>query len=429
MHLPHSPGEPCPLPIGAEGQAFAAKKLFVAPLEGGLRRARLFELNSHFHCSVIGTCLTTTELRRLIPRFKDVDRVRATDVEIHHAAVELAGEDGAGSKALNKALDDRYQSSVKRFRPFKTAELLAQHWRQCVAQGDIPGAYWAVLTHPLVDADLRRAVFGEVHMLSHLVGASNRADIRRLVHLEQQNDELRQDLEQHKMQLQANAADALQLRQAQLLLQQQVVVARAAHVAHASDDQPPLEMELQQQSHRLQRALEQKEAALRHQVQRREQVEIDAVALKGELIAAQQALSQAQRLIAHYQVLLDHEEQPDHLKRQLGQVVRSRKILYVGGRPAAIQAIRALVESAGGELVSHGGSLEQRRGMLPALVASSDLVLFPVDCIDHDSVASVKRECDRHGIPYHPLRTSSAGAFLALITRIASIEQIEAQSA
>src|SRR5262245_26838094 len=31
------------------------------------RRTRLAELDQHVHCSVIGTCLTTHELRRLIP--------------------------------------------------------------------------------------------------------------------------------------------------------------------------------------------------------------------------------------------------------------------------------------------------------------------------------------------------------------------------
>src|SRR5262249_5224214 len=39
---------------------------------------------------------------------------------------------------------------------------------------------------------LIREIFGEVHMLSHLVGAANRADIRRLSELEAENARLRE---------------------------------------------------------------------------------------------------------------------------------------------------------------------------------------------------------------------------------------------
>ena len=67
-------------------------------------------------------------------------------------------------------------------------------WRDARQQGDIPGAYWAALTHPATSDALIREVFGEVHMLSHLVGAANRADIRRLSELEAENAALRDKL-------------------------------------------------------------------------------------------------------------------------------------------------------------------------------------------------------------------------------------------
>lgn len=45
------------------------------------RRAKLSELDSHLHCSIIGTCLSTGELRRMIPKFTDLDRHHASDLE------------------------------------------------------------------------------------------------------------------------------------------------------------------------------------------------------------------------------------------------------------------------------------------------------------------------------------------------------------
>lgn len=53
-----------------------------------------------------------------------------------------------------------------------------------------PGAYWAALSHPATNDVLLREIFADVHMLSHLVGAANRADIRRLRQLEDENTEL-----------------------------------------------------------------------------------------------------------------------------------------------------------------------------------------------------------------------------------------------
>ncbi len=81
----------------------------------GRKRARLSELDSHLHCSIIGTCLSSGELRKLVPKFTDLDRYHASDLEIHHAAVELAIQGGAAAKALHKALDERYAGAIRRF--------------------------------------------------------------------------------------------------------------------------------------------------------------------------------------------------------------------------------------------------------------------------------------------------------------------------
>ena len=45
-------------------------------------------------------------------------------------------------------------------------------WNRCLRDGEVPGPYWALLTHPATTTDLALAAFGEVHMLSHMVGAS-----------------------------------------------------------------------------------------------------------------------------------------------------------------------------------------------------------------------------------------------------------------
>ncbi len=73
-----------------------------------------------------------------------------------------------------------------------------QQVRQLIDAGDIPGNYWAIMTHPYSSDDLIFRMFGDVHMLSHLQGASNRADLKRLKNLESDVVELQEKLKKQR---------------------------------------------------------------------------------------------------------------------------------------------------------------------------------------------------------------------------------------
>jgi hypothetical protein len=165
------------------------------------RRTRIWEFGTNLHCSIIGTCLSTAEPRQVLNKLKINGSAIASDHELHSVAVMLAGRREGGAKLIQKALDRRYRSAITRCaRAKETADLLAL-WEESLKQGDIPGAYWAVLTHPVTTEAVVKRVFGDVHMLSHLVGAANRADIRRLRQLEQENAALLIKIERQQRQL------------------------------------------------------------------------------------------------------------------------------------------------------------------------------------------------------------------------------------
>jgi hypothetical protein len=100
------------------------------------------------------------------------------------------------------------------------------------------------------------------------------------------------------------------------------------------------------------------------------------------------------------------------------QSLHGRRVLYVVGRPSSMPAIRAWVQRHGGEFQRHDGGLENRKGLLESALAWAALVLFPVDCIDHDAVARLKRLCTKQGTPYIPLRNASVASFAAAIADI-----------
>jgi hypothetical protein len=112
------------------------------------RRTRIWEFGSNLHCSIIGTCMSTAELRHVLDKLKIAGAAVASDHELHGVGVTLAGRRENGAKFLQKALDKRHRSAIARFSRAKEANELSVLWEQSLSEGDIPGAYWAVLTHP-----------------------------------------------------------------------------------------------------------------------------------------------------------------------------------------------------------------------------------------------------------------------------------------
>jgi hypothetical protein len=376
-------------------------------------RVRLSDLDTNYYCSVIGTCLTTDELRKLVARFGDV--AGASDLEVHHEAVRLAAQGTAAIKALQKALDHRHAPALQRLSKIHDAAALTASWEDALRQGDIPGAYWAVLMHRKATAELRQRAFGDVHMLSHLVGAANRADIRRLVALEHDNAELRERLDRHLLRSQ----ELVEERDKTIASQKQALIeagnARGAML-------PPEATDL---AHAMRARAEEGERAaalIAVQTGRRERAEQAAVAAVAEANRLEEELEHLRAhaialgrelAAAEAQLKLNASEAVPSGATDLDRQLQGRRILYVGGRPSSMPAIRDLVQRHGGEFRRHGGGLEDRAGLLASAVSWAQVVAFPVDCIDHESVDNLKRICMRQQVRYVPLRSAGIGCFAA----------------
>ncbi|ASW03554.1 hypothetical protein CJU94_36025 (plasmid) [Paraburkholderia aromaticivorans] len=117
-------------------------------------------------------------------------------------------------------------------------------------------------------------------------------------------------------------------------------------------------------------------------------------------------------LFALEQVLLDGEA--------LTRALSGRRLVYVGGRPDSNAALRALVRSAGGEIVHHLGTIDEegRTKGFASLLAGADRVLCPLDLIDPDSLVALRGLCARYRVPWSALRTSSVTSFIAGVLRV-----------
>ncbi|HEY1542472.1 MAG TPA: DUF2325 domain-containing protein [Xanthobacteraceae bacterium] len=380
------------------------------------RRTRIWEFGVNLHCSIIGTCLTTTELRHVVEKLEP-NLGAATDHDLHTRGVMLAGRRADGAKFLQKALDRRHRAAIARFAKAKNAAAVLALWDEALQQGDIPGAYWAALTHPAATDEVVKHTFGDVHMLSHLVGAANRADIRRLRQLEQDNAALVAKLERQQRQLH----DGFAARETTIRSLQDMLARRAGERSEdvdQPDDGAAFERIVRDLDKRLAR-----ETARRERSEQRGRELMATLAASERMLAAERTSNEAARheldvAERHLAALAQPQEAED--ARDDAIDLAGLTLLYVGGRAHQIPLLKGLVERTGGEFLHHDGGIEHGAALLPALIGRADRVAFPIDCISHEAVATIKRLCRQSAKPYDPLRTASLACLAVAIARMSA---------
>jgi hypothetical protein len=63
--------------------------------------------------------------------------------------------------------------------------------------------------------------------------------------------------------------------------------------------------------------------------------------------------------------------------------------------------------------------------LLPGLISRANFTVFPIDCISHDAMGMVKRQCRLVAKPFLPLRTSSLTCLLGGLASLAGTSQRE----
>ena len=372
------------------------------------RRRTLFDLSPMLHCSIVGTCLTMAELRKILTKAVG-DRVqKLSDHDIHTHGVRLAALKGPASRLLNKALDAKHHVAIRQFAKAATEQDIRALWNAARRDGQIEGAYWAAVTHPSTSEACLQHVFGDIHMLSHLVGSSNRADIRRLLEFESEIASLRTSL--HEM---AGAMrTGFSRRDLEIQQLRRALAVRPGSDAVIADDTTAA---LRRSLNGLQQQLD--SALLRAQRQQQSAAEAKARerSLQARLDAAEERARQLEK---------DLHALENHMRAASGQEtgketdqvepisLADRTILYVGGKSGTIPNLRDLVERLGGSFLHHDGGQMQNIGLLAGFIRRADCVFFPVDCVSHQAMFAVKRHCALSQIPFIALHRSGSGSLM-----------------
>ena len=401
------------------------------------RRRLLWEIWDGYHCSICGTCLSFAELGRIAAKVGLQFESDESEHGIHGHFVQIASKPGRVAKLTQKVLDRKYRNAIERFRRAKSEAQVGELWSRALGEGDVPGPYWALMTHPRSTPPLMMRAFGEVHMLSHLAGATNRADIRRLRALEGERQELsgqltdamgrlaesearnRRIAEDHEVEKRELANRLKAAREADQRLEQ-----LKGRLREFEDDDAV--RTLRTRNAALESELEDAMRRLRSETQRRSTLEHELSALQ----AAHQEMSSTVRALntecdALESMLESGIDNAGDDAAESGRAVdlRGRRVAYVGGRTGIVGHFRALVERLNGHFIHHDGGIEDHEGQLGRILGQADVVLCPVDCVSHRACLRAKRFCKRTAKPFVPLRSAGLSSFVTGLRRASEFDR------
>ena len=388
----------------------------------GSRRRRLWELDSHAHCPVVGVCLPMPALRRLVDKTVGGQAV-ADDYTLHCGVVADCKRRSALAERVQRELDRRFLLPLRQAAQAKTTEALSAWWDDALQRCDVAGPFWATLTHPRCSPALEHQVLGQLHMLQHQAGMAARIDLARFEALIDENAVLARALgaAQQRGQRQADtAAQREHSQQAELVRLRAQCIHHDTRFALQQQDLQALEASLPdllpradlaralaQQTERTQ-GLERALLQARHEAERQHR---RADALAADLHSLQRQAAALAAASATTATTAPTAPPPDHPVR-----LDDHAVLCVGGRPAAVPLYRLIVERSGGRFMHHDGGDEDSSARLDATLAAADLVICQTGCISHNAYWRVKDHCKRTGKRCVFVETpSSAGLKRALV--------------
>jgi hypothetical protein len=393
------------------------------------RRRKIWEIQGMYHCSIVGTCLTLQALRKLARKIGIPLDKSTTDIEVHQIFVKLAGDRGNRGKLLNKNLDKRYKTAIDHFSKASTAAELNVLWCEALEEGNIPGPYWALMSHPCVDSEMISRAFGDIHMLSHLVGASNRADIRQIRRLEQQLSEMQDRLDEASSKARSVILESgqqvaeLQVRLKDALRENKELEALRERLGKLEDGEELrlLQVQLEDQASIIDAAeIERKDAATREKKLEEEIIELARQnnSLQKQTRHMKEGMQILEELLTEALLNPFPENCDDRgTDRCPGPSLCGRRILYVGGRKNLVDRYRQIIERQGGEFIYHDGGIEESVSCLFGSLERADVVVCPIDCISHNATRLAKQHCKQDTKPFFLLRNAGMSSLVSCLKK------------
>lgn len=360
------------------------------------RRLALWEIEGGMQCSIVGTCLSDTDLLAAMHKHKLHVERGAQSYDIHSYCVRAAGQNSPFSRSLTKLLDRRFAGALRLVGRAEREADVRVVWERLRDSGQIAAAYWAIMSDAHVPDQVKVGVFGEVHMLSHLNGRGANQLALKLAEAERKTADLEGRLkraEQAKLEALAER-DAARTALAAVPVRIPGATYEPAGKPDTRDDR------LQQRLAKCTRAL----------------ISARARARQAEEAAAR--LSERGTPLRRAPLAVERVAEPASPSPVAVPAVPKR-ILYLGGRAAVVPHLREVAEARAAAFLHHDGGIEDSLHRIEELIEHCDAVVCPIDCISHGACRMAKVACQRLNKRFLPIATASRSGFERALEQLA----------
>jgi hypothetical protein len=379
-----------------------------------MKRKKIWEISHDYLCSVIGTCLSLEDVRNAFARAGHDLPGDMTDYEIHGMAVHTASDFCRFSNKLNEMLERKHCADIHRASACENAAELKAFWEESFDEGNISGAYWALISHPECTKELLNHAFGQIHMLCHITGAGERTRREEINKHLRRIEELGAELKKYKNRLSQKSLDLRKAKTEYGTLKKEYETFQVRYARLWEDT----EMKRQEASG---------PSEIAGVKRKLKETEAQRDGFKAELARRAEEAEQLRECNSMLRELLRRsfhrpcEEYGSAVGGYTGIIdLRNKTVLLVGGRTSSIPQYRSLVEVMNGTCVHHDGGQEQSMTVLQNLVPRADIIVCFLNCVSHDASKCVKKSFKSEKQRIIMLKNSGLSSFKRELEKYAS---------
>lgn len=371
-------------------------------------RLRFWELDNCFKCPVIGMCLTSTEQKHLIKKVGMSMKKKRSPFELHEILVCSAESENRLSVKIDNLLERKFRKAAETLNTLDDAVFL-NRFKAAFAAGDCLAILWTAAVNPELPIEVKREIFGDIHMAMHWSGEQSLMLKRKQTHQERALEKTQERLTKVSRERRALHEDNEALHKENARLSADLAALKKENAMLDAKGQKALPSNRLRQFEAETLTLESSLSKLRTQLKKK-QCQVDTLKYKNRRLR-DHALEQTkinQRLKEETRSIIAELTSLNHCDASCPAFdLCKKRILIVGGVTRMETVYRELIEGRGGRFEYHNGYMKNGVRQLEARLKRADMVLCPVNCNSHAACSLVKNLSKKHKKPVHMLPNSS----------------------
>ena len=387
----------------------------------GLTRLRIWEIEDRFKCPVIGWCFDVEEQKDVL-RKEGISIKGKSSFQIHEVIVGSLEIENELSRKVDFWLNRKYKKEIEELTSLEQEEFIKQ-WKALVKKGEIEGILWTAVTKTDLSVEIKRSIFGDVHMEMHERAKQITHEQQRLGQERKRNEILTESVRE------VTRINKILKRENEGLRNELAIACRLSDTLQRQNQE--LEKKLAEANENVFIASLQKENA---------ELRAGKDGILKQISVYQRELKKLQnqnnkllfKLKKQWQTRIHRSnESESSINQNVNSSVQDsvssldlsqRCVLVVGGLPKMESLYRRLIEGNRGMFEYHDGRMNAGAKELVSQVRRADLVLCCIDHNSHTAALVVKKLCKKHKKPFQMLLNSSLNNIL--LTLIAALDRL-----